>query len=492
MNQVRTRFAPSPSGFLHVGSAWAAFFNWLFARHESGRFVLRIEDTDQSRSTDESIHAIIEDFHWLGIDWDEGPDIGGPLGPYRQTERATLYRQHADELLRTGHAYFCYCAPEELDAERRAAQAAGRPYRYSGRCRTLSDAQREAFVREGRKPTVRLRVDRGGPVVVHDLILGDVTFDPDTLDDAILVRSDGNALYNFANVIDDYLMQITHIIRANEHLSNTPKQLLIYDAFGWPMAQVAHLPMILGSDRRKLSKRHGDTSLGEYRRQGYLPEALLNFFALLGWHPEEGREIYSVEELIRKFRIDALGKASPMFDIAKLTWINGLYMRDLIANVPDRMVDVCVVSLQDAGLVGPEVSAADRAYIHRVIEVLGDRLKVGRDIVTYGDFFFLDEVSYDPSAAARYLGGPRIAEILEEVRARVAAAPEVNETEAERLVRQLATDLGIHAREIIHPVRVALTGKTAGPGLFELMGLLGRERIATRLERAVASMHAHS
>ncbi len=489
MSAARTRFAPSPSGALHVGNAWAAFFNWLFARHEAGQFVLRIEDTDRSRSTDESIQAIIDDFHWLGIDWDEGPDIGGPLGPYRQTERAGLYRQYAQQLLAAGRAYHCYCTPEELDAERQAAQAAGRPYRYSGRCRRLSDAEREAFIAAGRKPTIRLRVDHPGPIVVHDLILGDVTFDPETLDDAIIARSDGSALYNFANVVDDHLMQITHIIRANEHLSNTPKQLLIYEAFGWPMAQVAHLPMILGPDRRKLSKRHGDSSLGDYRRQGFLPQALLNFFALLGWHPEEDREVYAVDELIRKFRIEDLGKASPMFDLAKLTWLNSLYMRDLIANVPDRVVEVCLASLQEAGLVGADVTDSDRAYIQRVIEVLGDRLKIGRDIITYGDFFFRDEVVYEPAAAAQYLQPARSRDVLKELRARVAASEEFDQTGAEATVRQLAAALGVHSREIIHPARVALTGKTAGPGLFELMGLLGRRRVLERLDRALAWMH---
>lgn len=492
MTPVRTRFAPSPSGFLHVGSAWAAFFNWLYARHEAGQFILRIEDTDQSRSTEESIHSIIEDFHWLGIDWDEGPDIGGLFRPYRQTERAGVYREHAQRLLDSGRAYYCYCTAEELAAERAAAQAAGRPYRYSGRCRNLSAQEREGFIREGRPPTIRLRVDRTEPITVSDLILGTVTFAPDTLDDAILVRSDGSALYNFANVVDDHLMDITHIIRANEHLSNTPKQLLIYEAFGWPMAQVAHLPMILGPDRRKLSKRHGDTSLGEYRRQGYLPEALLNFFALLGWHPEEGREVYSVGELIRKFRIEDLGKASPMFDAAKLTWLNGLYMRDLIANFPDRVVEVCLASLRDAGLIGAEVTDGDRAYVQRVVEVLGDRLKVGADIVTTGGFFFVDAVEFDPAAVAQYLRGGDALDVLTRLRDRVSAGEELDRADAEQIVRQLAADLGVHSRAIIHPARVALTGKTTGPGLFELMGVLGRDRVVDRLNRAVEWMRAHS
>jgi nondiscriminating glutamyl-tRNA synthetase len=486
--QVRTRFAPSPSGYLHVGNAWAAFFNWLFARHENGQFILRIEDTDQSRSTDESIQSILDDFHWLGIDWDEGPDIGGPVGPYRQIERAAVYRQHAQALLDGGHAYLCYCTPEELDAERKAARAAGRPYRYSGRCRTITDRQRVAFEREGRRPTIRLRVSRDEPIVVHDLILGDVTFEPGALDDAILVRSDGSPLYNFANVVDDHRMAITHIIRANEHLSNTPKQLLIYDALGWTPPLVAHLPMILGPDRRKLSKRHGDTSIRDYRRQGYLPEALLNFFALLGWHPEEDREIYSVDELITKFRIKDLGKASPVFDTAKLTWINGLYMRDLMARNPTRVVDICVVTLQDAGLIGPEVTESDRAHIQRVIEVLGDRIKVGQDIVTNGGFFFVDDPAYDPAAVDQYLRDPAAIDLLTRLRDRVAAGPELDRSAAEKVVRDLAADSGVHSRAIIHPARVALTGRTTGPGLFELMALLGKDRVVRRLSRAVTGL----
>jgi len=490
VSAVRTRFAPSPSGYLHVGNAWAAFFNWLFARHADGQFLLRIEDTDRSRSTDESIQSILDDFHWLGIDWDEGPDAGGSAGPYRQTERTALYQQHVRALLGGGHAYYCYCTPGELDAERKAAQVAGRPYRYSGRCRNLTDAEREAFVREGRTPTIRLRVTREEPIVVHDLILGDVTFEPDALDDAILVRSDGSPLYNFANVVDDHLMAVTHVIRANEHLSNTPKQLLIYDAFGWAPPQLAHLPMILGPDRRKLSKRHGDTSIRDYRRQGYLPEALLNFFALLGWHPENDREIYTVDELITKFEIKDLGKASPVFDTAKLTWINGLYMRELMAHNPARVVDICVASLVDAGLVGPEVTNADRAYVQRVVEVLGDRIKVGQDVVSAGAFFFVDDVEYDPAAVDQYLRDPAALDVLARLRERLAAGPELDRVAAEKVVRELAGVLGVHSRAIIHPARVALTGRTTGPGLFELMALLGKDRMVRRLDRALTLLRA--
>lgn len=493
MIRVRTRYAPSPTGYLHIGGAWMAFFNWLFARSQGGAFVLRIEDTDRSRSTQEYETAQLEDFRWLGIDWDEGPDIGGPYGPYRQTERAGLYRQYGQELLARGAAYYCYCTVEELDAERKQAQAEHRPYRYSGRCRTLSAAERAKFEAEGRRPTIRLRIhDYGELIVVDDLVRGRVEFDPEHLDDYIIVRSDGSPLYNFANVVDDQLMAITHVIRGSEHLSNTPKQWVMYRALGWTPPQVAHLPTIVGADRKKLSKRLGDTSLRDYKRDGFLPEALLNFFALMAWYPEEDQEIYSLPELISKFRIEDVGRASPVFDLAKLTWINSVYMRELIGRDPNRVVDVCLESLRAARLLDGEVSAATRGYIAQVISVLGERLKVGKDILTYGDFFFVEEVDFDPEAARQYLSDPHVASLLGQVRDGAAQATAFDRDAVERLVRDLAASLSIHSREIIHPLRVALTGKTVGPGLFELMALLGKERVVRRLDRAVAWIHTNT
>lgn len=487
MTSVRTRYAPSPTGNLHVGGAWTAFFNWLFARSQSGTFILRIEDTDRSRSTEEYERAILEDFRWLGIDRDEGPDVGGPYGPYRQTERASLYRQYAQELLARGAGYYCYCTPEELDAERRQAQTERRPYRYSGRCRSLSDEDRVRFVAEGRQPTIRLRIaDYGETIVVDDLVQRRVEFDPTHLDDYIIVRSDGSPLYNFANVVDDHLMAITHIIRGAEHLSNTPKQWVMYRALGWMPPQVAHLPLILGPDRKKLSKRHGDTSVGQYRQEGFLPEALLNFFALMGWYPEQDRELYSLDELIARFRIRDLGKASPIFDLAKLTWLNSIYMRDLIKRDPQRVVDVCLEALRVARLVDGQVTADVRAYVAQVIQVLGDRLKTGRDILTYGDFFFADGVSYDRAAEQQYFSDPQAATILTHLRDRIATSQPFDRDTVEQVIRRLAEDLGVHSRQIIHPTRVALTGKTAGPGLFELIALLGKDRVLRRLDAAVS------
>ncbi len=486
MSQVRARHAPSPTGYLHIGNAWTGFFNWLFARSQGGVFVLRIEDTDRSRSTEEYEAAIFEDFRWLGIDWEEGPDIGGPYGPYRQTERAELYRRYADELLARGAAYHCYCTPEELERERERARVERRPYRYSGRCRNLSPAERDRFIAEGRQPTIRLRIHGvTEKIIVQDLVRGRVEFDPGDLDDSIIVRSDGSPLYNFANVVDDHLMAITHVIRGNEHLSNTPRQWVLYRALGWTPPQVAHLPSILGADRKKLSKRLGDTSIRDYRREGYLPEALLNFFALMAWYPEEDREIYSIGELISKFRIEDLGKSSPVFDLAKLTWLNGVYMREVLQRDANRVVQLCLETLKAAHLVGDDVSPDVRAYVAEVVKVLGERLKVGRDILIYGNFFFTEQVDYDPEAAQRYLSSPTVASILADLRHRVAEGSRFDRDAVERLIRGLAADLGIASGEIIHPARVALTGKTVGPGLFELAALLGKDRVIKRLDRAI-------
>lgn len=483
---VRTRYAGSPTGYLHIGGAWNTLFVWLFARHNQGTMILRMEDTDRSRSTLAFEQAILEDLRWLGLEWDEGPDVGGPLGPYRQTERLALYAQYSGELRQRGAAYECYCTVEELEAERRAAQANRAPYRYSGRCRDLSAPQRAAFIAEGRRPAIRMRIrDFGRAIVVDDLVRGGVEFAPEHLDDYIIVRSDGSPLYNFANVVDDHLMKITHVIRGAEHLSNTPKQLVMYEALGWTPPQFAHLPVILGTDKKKLSKRLGDTSVRDYRRRGYLPEALLNFFALMGWYPEEDREIYSLQELVDKFRLEDLRRASPIFDLAKLQWLNGVYMRQALENDPARVVDVCLTVLVERGLLPEPVSAERRAYVEQVVHVLGDRLKVGEDVLTYGDFFFAD-VAFDPAAEEKFLRQPEVAGLLRSLAERISSDGTWNREAAEAAVRGLAEERRVHSREIIHPVRVALTGKTAGPGLFELMELLGRERVVQRLRDAAA------
>lgn len=500
---VRTRYAPSPTGLLHVGGAWNAFFNWLYARHAKGRFVLRIEDTDRSRSTVEFERAILEDLRWLGLEWDEGPDVGGPYGPYRQTERTRLYAEAAAACIERSFAYPCYCTPEELEASRRRAQAEGRPYRYSGRCRTLTPSEEARLRAEGRRPAVRFNVERfrdptlatahglrvdtgeGGVrvvVVVHDLVRGEVTFDLEEIDDFIVLRSDGTPLYNFANVVDDHGMAITHVLRGIEHLVNTPRQLLVYRALGWTPPAFAHLPVLLGPDRKKLSKRHGDTALREYRDELFLPEALRNFFALLAWYPEDGREVFSTEELIARFDLRELGRASPVFDRQKLVWMNGIYLRRLRETDPDRLVTLVIGYLVRQGLLAEPVGAEDRRLVSRVIGILGDRLKVGSDLLVYADFFFLDRPRYDPDAVRKHLLDAH--DLLEGVAHCLEGVEPFEASRIEQALRAFAEKTGRTMREIVHPIRVALTGRTVGPGLFELMEVLGKERVLRRLREA--------
>ena len=503
MSSVRTRIPPSPTGYLHVGNAWAAFFNWLFARRHGGRVVLRIEDTDPTRSSPEYERAIYEDLRWLGMDWDEGPDVGGPYGPYRQSERTELYREAAEALLRAGAAYPCYCTPEEIEQERQRALAERRPYRYSGRCRTRPEQEIRALRAAGVRPALRLDVGRfhdpawssgwlerrreeGGPerlyVVVHDLIRGEVAFALDELDDFIVVRSDGTALYNFANVVDDHGMRITHVLRAVEHLSNTPRQVLLYRALGWEPPQFAHLPVLVGPDRRKLSKRHGDAALREYRDELFLPEALRNFFALMAWYPEDGREIFSTEELVRRFDLSQVGRASPVFDRQKLVWMNGEYMRRALREDPERVVELVAGYLVRHGLLPGPPTSDQRVYVRRVVEVLGERIKEGSDVLRYGDFFFLDLPRYDPQAVEAYLRGEQAAAVLRLAREVVQVVEPYRADTLEGALRSAAAERGLSMRAMVHPVRVALTGKTVGPGLFELMELLGREQVLRRLE----------
>lgn len=515
MPPVRTRIPPSPTGYLHVGNAWAAFFNWLFARRHGGQVVLRIEDTDPARSSPEYERAIYEDLRWLGIDWDEGPDVGGPYGPYRQSERTPLYREAAERLLQTGAAYRCYCTPEEIEQERQRAALERRPYRYLGRCRNLSGAEARALEASGRRPALRLDVgrfrdpSRWGPdgwlevrreeggddrvyVVVHDLVRGEVAFALDELDDFLVVRSDGTALYNFANVVDDHGMRITHVLRAVEHLSNTPRQVLLYRALGWEPPQFAHLPVLVGPDRKKLSKRHGDTALREYREELYLPEALRNFFALMAWYPEDGREIFSTEELVQRFDLSQVGRASPVFDRQKLLWMNGEYMRRVLREDPDRVVGLVADYLARHGLLSDPGDPDRRAYVRRVVEVLGERIKEGADVLRYGDFFFLEEPRYDPQAVESHLKGEPAATVLRWVREVVSGVEPFRAEAIEAALRSAAAERWLSMRAVVHPVRVALTGRTVGPGLFELMEVLGRDRVLQRLARAEALSSAAS
>lgn len=468
---VRVRFPPSPTGHLHVGGARTALFNWLFARRAGGAFLLRIEDTDRSRSTEDSLRQILEAMTWLGLTWDpEGPEDDGTYrGYFRQTSRLDAYRAHAERLLAEGRAYRCYCPPEELEARRQAAQARRETFRYDGRCRT-------APARPGVPAVLRLRIPEEGATVVSDLIHGEVVFDHATFDDWILVRSDGTPTYNFAVVVDDVTMKITHVIRGTDHLSNTPKQVLCYDALGYPRPVFAHIPMILGADRSRLSKRHGATSVLAFRDEGFLAEAMVNYLARLGWaHGDQ--EVFAREELVRLFDLGQVGAAPAIFDRAKLEWLNGYWIRAL---APAELARRWRPFLERAGVTPPAATPDGDAWLARAAATLQERAKTLADMAERGRFYFARPADYDREAAGKLLTAaarPRLERLLR----RLQAQEGWDEATVEGAVRQLAGELGVKLVELAQPVRLALTGGIASPPVFAIMTLLGRDETLARL-----------
>ncbi|HUF93906.1 MAG TPA: glutamate--tRNA ligase [Candidatus Limnocylindria bacterium] len=458
---VRVRFAPSPTGHLHVGGARTALFNWLFARHHGGAFILRIEDTDRSRSTEENIGHIVEALAWLGLDWDEGPPAAG----YRQTERFDLYRAHAERLREAGRAYYCDCPPEELDRQRKTAEARKETFRYSGRCR-------ERGLAAG---ALRLRIPDAGETVVRDLIHGVVTFERRQLDDWILVRSDATPTYNFCVVVDDVTMRITHVIRGNDHLSNTPKQVLCYDALGYAVPEFAHVSMILGADRSRLSKRHGATSVQAFRDAGVLPEAMVSYLARLGWSHGD-QEIFSRDELIEHFDIKDVSPSGAIFDQAKLEWTAQHYLKTIDGA---RLAGLLEPFVRAAGLTPPE----DRGRLAAMADTLRERAKTLKEMVEVGRFYFERPASYEPVAARRLLtaeGARRLQAII----ARVDAAPSFTAAALEAVHRELAAALGLKLVDLAQLSRIAVTGRTASPPIFDVLALLGREESLVRLRAA--------
>jgi len=466
-DSVRVRFAPSPTGHLHVGGARTALFNWAFARRWGGVLILRIEDTDRSRSTDEYIASIIDALSWLGLDWDEGPPSPG----YRQTERLDIYRAQAERLLAEGRAYRCRCTPETLDALRRQAQQRGETFRYPGTCR-------EAAVGDGEPHALRLRIPPAGTAVVRDAIHGEVHFDHAQLDDWILVRTDGTPTYNFSAVVDDATMKVTHVIRGNDHLSNTPKQILCYEALGYPVPVFAHIPMILGADRSRLSKRHGATSVQAFRDAGILPEALVNYLARLGWaHGDQ--EIWTRDELARTFDLSGVGAASAVFDATRLEWLSHYWIKRTPA---ERLAGLLPPFLERAGLPVP----ADLGGLARVVETLKERAPTLVDMAEQAAFYLRPPPAYDPVATAKFWTDDaplRYQLLLRRLEAHSDMAP----ASLEALYRGLAAELGLKLVDLAQLTRIALTGKAASPPIFEVMALLGREETLVRLRRALAA-----
>ncbi|TKB80888.1 MAG: glutamate--tRNA ligase, partial [Nitrospira sp.] len=464
MSQVRVRFAPSPTGFLHIGGVRTALFNWLFARRQKGVFILRIEDTDQSRSTDESIQAILEGMSWTGLDWDEGP--------FRQTERIDLYREHAMALSAKGHAYWCVCRAEDLDARRKEAEAKGLSPRYDGRCRHLG------ITTPTDKAALRFRAPQEGQTVIDDLIKGRVEFDNGVLDDLIILRSNGYPTYNFSVVVDDALMRITHVIRGDDHLTNTPRQVPIFRALGFPIPRFGHLPMILGSDKTRLSKRHGATSIMAYKEMGYLPEAMVNYLVRLGWS-HGNQEIFTRQELIDKFSFDHVQSSPAVFNPEKLLWMNAQYIQH---GVPSDVATLLVPLLEQAGL-KDDVTQVSAEWLEKLVVMVRERAKTLVEMVDWVTPYFGQEVAIDEEAAKKHLTST-IVPTLTKVRDRFVADQTFSKESLEAAFKQIVEEDGLKMGQLAQPVRVALTGRTASPGLFEVIDLLGRSRTLLRLDKA--------
>ncbi len=465
MTQVRVRFAPSPTGFLHIGGVRTALFNWLFARQQKGTFVLRIEDTDQSRSTDESIQAILEGMKWVGLDWDEGP--------FRQTERVELYRTHALTLLDKGQAYWCVCKAEELEARRKEAEAKGLSPRYDGRCRNLG------ITKPTEEAALRFKAPQEGQTVVDDLIKGKIVFDNAVVDDLIILRSNGYPTYNFSVVVDDALMHMTHVIRGDDHLTNTPRQVPIFQALGFPVPRFGHLPMILGADKTRLSKRHGATSIMAYKDMGYLPEAMVNYLVRLGWSHGD-QEVFSRDELIEKFSWNHVQKSPAVFNPDKLLWMNAEYIK---TSPPSQVAQALVPLLEHTDL-KEELQSVTPEWLAQLVVLVKERAKTLVEMVEWVRPYFGTVVSVDEAAAKKFLT-PDHASILSRLLERFQVFPVFTKVEWEAAFKKFVEEEGVKMGQLAQPVRVALTGRTASPGLFEVMEVLGRERTLLRLRKGI-------
>ncbi len=481
---VRVRFAPSPTGFMHVGNARTALFNYLFARHHGGKFVLRIEDTDVERHNEEAVKVIYEALRWMGLNWDEGPDVGGPYGPYRQSERLDIYREFIDKLKEKGLVYECFCTQEELDRMRKEQLERGEPPRYTGKCRNLTEEEKERLRAEGRKPVLRFKVPEDRVVKFNDLIKGEIEINSRQLGgDFVIVRSNGMPVYNFVVVVDDALMKITHVIRGEDHISNTPKQILLYEALGFEPPQFAHLPMILGPDRSKLSKRHGSTSVREFKEKGYLPEAFVNFLALLGWYPKDGKEILSMDELIEKFDIKEVNSAPAVFDTTKLNWMNQVYIR----NYPiDKLTDLIIPYLEKAGF---DLSQFDREWLEKVVEVTREYFTVLSDAPTYMEVFLKDDFEVEPQAKELISEDPNRLKVIELFLEKLENLEgELSSDSFKRLVKEVGKELGVKGKNLFMPIRIGLTGRMSGVELPVLVELLGKERVLRRLKNSLSKI----
>ncbi|KIL38399.1 glutamyl-tRNA synthetase [Gordoniibacillus kamchatkensis] len=480
--QVRVRYAPSPTGHLHIGGARTALFNYLYARHHGGEFIVRIEDTDVKRNKEGGDVNQLHYLKWLGIEWDESIDIGGPYGPYRQTERLDIYKQYWEQLLNQGHAYRCYCTEEELDKEREEQAARGETPRYSRKCLHLSDAQREALAAEGRQPSVRFLVPDGKSYAFTDMVKGDISFDTNDIGDFVIVKKDGIPTYNFAVVVDDYLMKITHVLRGQEHISNTPRQLMLYEALGWEVPQFGHMSLITNEERKKLSKRDETAVqfIEQYEQLGFLPEALFNFIGLLGWSPVGEEEVFSREQFISIFDASRLSRSPAVFDTDKLHWLNGQYWKKAD---PDRLAGICIPHLQKAGYLPAEPDPAQKEWALLLTKLYQDRIQYGAQIVDEAKLFFTGDIAAENDEAAAILNEDYAPVVLGSLLSQVERAGEWAPEHMKGLLKAVQAETGYKGKQLFMTTRVALTGQMHGPDLDMTMYLLGKDKVAQRLRK---------
>ena len=478
MTPPRVRFAPSPTGYLHVGGARTALFNWLYARHHGGTFILRIEDTDVERSSADMVTGILDGLRWLGLDWDEGPEAGGDYGPYFQSERLDRYRAMAERLVTSGHGYYCYCSPESLHQKRQEAESAGTAWIYDRRCLSLTPEQRREYEMTGAARAIRFRVPEGETRFV-DLVHGPISFDGSHIEDFVILRSDGHPTYHLSVVADDVEMRITHVVRGDDHISNTPKHVMLFEALGSPVPQFAHVPLILGPDKKRLSKRHGATSVTEYERQGYLSEAMVNFLALLGWSPGTNQELFTREELIAQFALEGISGGNAVFNQEKLDWMNAQHVMRLTT---EAIVAAIRSNLEAAGLWSADYDSARRAWLHQAIELVKPRVKKTSDFVAQLEPFLRDRVDYDPAAVEKHLATAGLADHVAALALAFESVGTFDAGTAEAALRQVADARGVKAGALIHATRVALTGKAVSPGLFEVAVIVGQRRTIERLQ----------
>ncbi|MBN8194301.1 glutamate--tRNA ligase [Bacillus sp. NTK074B] len=479
--EVRVRYAPSPTGHLHIGNARTALFNYLYARSVGGKFIIRIEDTDKKRNIEGGEESQLKYLQWLGIDWDESTDKPGEYGPYRQSERNHIYEQYLHELLESGKAYKCYCTEEELEAEREAQSASGQMPRYSGKCRNLTEEEQEKLAAEGRKPSIRFRVPAGNVYTFNDIVKEDVAFESDGIGDFVIAKKDGTPTYNFAVAVDDYLMKITHVLRGEDHISNTPKQLMIFEALGWEAPVYGHMTLIVNESRKKLSKR--DESIiqfiEQYEALGYLPEALFNFIGLLGWSPKGEEELFSREEFIEIFDPERLSTSSALFDNQKLTWMNNQYMKNLEL---EQVVELSLPHLISAGKLDSDMSAEKREWASRVISLYQEQMSFGAEIVELSDMFFKTDLEYDEEAKA-VLEEEQVPEVLQAFLNEIEALENYEAAEIKSSIKAVQKSTGHKGKKLFMPIRVAVTGQTHGPELPNAIELLGKDTVKHRLQR---------